>query len=409
LRKILSIILLIASFVSLVQAGGHADRPYVLIISFDGFRWDYPDRGITPNIKQMMAEGASALSFQPAFPSKTFPNHYSIATGLYPQNHGLVNNRFVNPASGAKYKVGDTVSVRDDRWYQGETIWATAEREGVKSASFFWPGSETHLDYRHPTYFKTYQHNMPHEERIQGIIDWLQLPEEERPQLMFLYFSDTDSKGHRFGPDSDELNVAVKLLDQRLGELRNKLTEIKMLDKVNIILLSDHGMTNVYREKIIKLYEIPGFDKFILTGYGPLVQFFTSSKDEQDKLISSLAKHKKNYSVYTKETMPSYFHYSQHAFIGDVILVADLGATFVRSQQEFEKLSEYSSGGDHGYDNFALDMHGIFMASGPVFKKGYRTGTIQNVDVYPLVCKILGLTANQMIDGKLERIAPVLK
>ena len=409
LRKIFLIILLFSFLISVLRAEVKTERPYVLIISFDGFRWDYPDRGITPNINQMISEGVRALSFQPAFPSKTFPNHYSIVTGLYPQNHGLVNNRFVNPNNGARYKVGDTLSVRDDRWYQGETLWATASREGVKSASFFWPGSETHLDYKHPTYFKYYQHNLAHEKRIQGVIDWLQLPEEERPHLVFLYFSDTDSQGHRFGPDSDELNEAVKLLDKRLGQLRQRLAEIKMLDRLNIILLSDHGMTNVYPEKIIKLYEIPDLEEYKMTGYGPLVQFFTSSQDKQDKLINSLAKHKHNYSVYTKETMASYFHYSQHAFIGDVILVADLGSTFVRTEKEFEKLSKNATGGDHGYDNFALDMHGIFIASGPAFKKGYRTGTIQNIDVYPLVCKILGLTANQMIDGKLERIAPILK
>lgn len=409
LRKIFLFVLLFFSYITILHANSNAERPYVLIISFDGFRWDYPDRGITPNIDKMITEGVRALSFQPAFPSKTFPNHYSIVTGLYPQNHGLINNRFVNPANGAQYRIGDTVSVRNDQWYQGETIWATATREGVKNASFFWPGSETHLDYKHPTYFKEYDHYLPHEQRIQGIIDWLKLPEEQRPHLMFLYFSDTDSKGHRFGPDSDELNEAVKLLDQRLGELRSKLGKIKMLDKVNIILLSDHGMTSVYRNKLIKLYEIPDIEHYKITGYGPLVQFFTTSEAEREQLVENLTKHARNYSVYTKETMPAYFHYSQHAFIGDVILIADLGASFMLTKKEFEKLSTYTAGGDHGYDNFALDMHGIFIASGPAFKKGYRTGTLLNVDVYPLVCKILGLTANQMIDGRLERIAPILK
>ena len=387
----------------------HAEKPYVLIISMDGFRWDYLDRGITPHINTMAEEGVRAIGFEPAFPSKTFPNHYTIVTGLYPQNHGLVNNRFVNPATGERYKVGDTVSVRNDKWYRGETLWATAARQGIKSASYFWPGSETHLPYKHPTYFKRYNGTIPHDQRIQGIIDWLQLPEEQRPHLLFLYFSDTDDFGHRFGPESAQINKAIKLLDDKLGLLRKKLADIAMLDKVNIILLSDHGMTKLYSDRIINLADIVDMKRHLFSGYGPLVQFFTKHSAEQNELIQKLRAKAKGYSVYTKETIPAYFHYSANSFIGDIILVADLGYSFVTGPRDYEKRKKHNPRGDHGYDNRALDMQGIFVASGPAFKISYKTVTLMNVDVYPLVCNILGITPNQMIDGRLERIEQVLK
>ncbi len=387
----------------------YAEKPYVLIISMDGFRWDYLDRGITPHILKMADGGVRAIGFEPAFPSKTFPNHYSIVTGLFPQNHGLVNNRFFNPSTGERYKVGDTVSVRDDKWYRGETLWETATRQGVKSASFFWPGSETHLAYKHPTYFKHYDGTVTHEQRIQGIIDWLQLPESQRPHLLFLYFSDTDDFGHRFGPDAPELNQAVKRLDEKLGLLRQKLAAIDMLDKVNIILLSDHGMTKLYPDRVINLTQMVDMTALQFAGYGPLVQFFTKNRAEQIQLIKTLQSKGKGFSVYTKETIPTYYHYSANSFIGDVILVAEPGYSFVTSQRELEFKKKHNPKGDHGYDNRVLDMQGIFIANGPAFKTNYKTVTLLNVDVYPLVCKILGIIPNQMIDGRLERIEQVLK
>ncbi len=409
MKRVIVQFLMLLFFLGSSVTSLRAEKPYVLIISMDGFRWDYLNRGITPNIQKMAESGVRAIGLEPAFPSKTFPNHYSIVTGLYPQNHGLIYNRFFNPATGSQYKVGDTVSVRDDRWYRGETLWATATRQGVKSASYFWPGSETELWYKHPTYFKRYNGRVPHDQRIQGIIDWLQMPEETRPHLLFLYFSDTDDYGHKFGPDAPGINKAVSLLDDKLGLLRQKLSAIGMLEKVNIILLSDHGMTKLYPDRVINLSEIVDMKQHLFSGYGPLVQFYTQTPEEQEKLIHILQAKANGFSVYTKETIPAYYHFSANSFIGDVILVAELGYSFVTSQKDLKHRKKHSPKGDHGYDNRTLDMQGIFVASGPAFKKNYKTVTLLNVDVYPLVCKILGITPNQMIDGRLERIEQVLK
>ncbi len=390
-------------------ASSFEHRPYVIIVSLDGFRWDYADRGITPNLQKMAEQGVRAITFEPAFPSKTFPNHYTIATGLYPQNNGLINNRFYDFFTGRQYRVGDTISVRNAYWYKGEALWETAERQGLISASYFWPGSEVHLRYRHPTYFKKYDGSIPHAQRIKGIIDWLQLPQAKRPHLLFLYFSDTDTYGHRYGPQSEKINEAIALLDRQIGLLRAKIDSIGMSDRVNIIVLSDHGMTQLRPDGKILLYEILKDSKVRVDGYGPLVQFFTNSAQQKERVYQTLLKQRKGYTVYKKEDIPAYFHYRHNPFIGDVIAVADLGYTFIRTPEELKKMRRRHPQGDHGYDNHTLDMQGIFFAVGPAFKTGYRCETLHNVDVYPLVCKILGIVPNQKIDGKLERIGFILK
>ena len=404
MKKAITFCIIIIILSGQLFARNTADTPYVLIASFDGFRWDYPDRGLTPNLTELAREGVRALSLQPCFPSKTFPNHYSIVTGLYPQNHGLIGNHFLNSATGERYQLSDSNAVKDDRWYQGEAIWASATREGIKSASFFWPGSETRMDFKHPTYYRAYDHHMPHEKRIQGILDWLQLPEEKRPHLLFLYFSDTDTQGHRFGPDSDEINDAIALLDKSLGSLRSGLKKIGLADKMNLIVLSDHGMTKLDKTKTIDLSVFPQLANYRLESSNPMVQIFVKDPTEKSALIADLRKNAAHFSVYAREDMPERYHYRYQPFIGDVILLAENGYAFRDSNPKY-----HLSRGDHGYDNFWLDMHGLFIAAGPAFKKGYRTGTVQNVDIYPLLCKILGIYGNQKIDGRLDRIDALLK
>lgn len=408
MRFFLLLIFLISS-PSVILGGPVSQRPYLIIISLDGFRWDYPHRGITPNLDIIAQKGVRALTLKPVFPSKTFPNHYSIATGLYSENHGIINNNFENPFTEKEYRIGDTSAVREDRWYQGETIWAAANRQGLKTASFFWPGSETHLDYKHPTYFQRYNASIAPEHRIEGVIAWLQLPENERPNLIFLYFSDTDDAGHQYGPDSEEMNQVIQGLDSKLGYFYDQLKKIKMAEVVNVIILSDHGMTKTDQDKVILLPEI--FDSQIpeFSGSGPLIQFHVGDKTEKDRVYQQLKSREKNFRVYYREEFPRYYHYNHHPFLGDIIALADLGYSFIRDQDRLAKMSTPYSKGDHGYDNHALDMHGIFFARGPDFKEGYQTGTLLNIDLYPLACKLLGIMPSQLIDGSLERIGFILK
>jgi len=380
-------------------------KPYVLLVSFDGFRWDYLNRNITPNLEKVRLNGASAISLRSAFPTKTFPNHQSIITGMYIENHGIISNYFRDEYHDMIYRMGDTNAVRDSRWYQGEAFWETAERNGIKTASYFWPGSEVKLDYRHPTYYEVYDHWQTYEKKVGGVMKWLQLPHEQRPHFITLYFHETDTYGHEYGTNSDQTNDAIMKLDTIAGYIFNQLEKINMIDSVNVIFVSDHGMTDISKDRVINIEKmIEQYDcKF--NDDGPFMQI-NPTADKRLEVYNILKRNEKHYKVYLKEEMPDYYHYSKNPFIYSILLVADLGWSLVTN-----KRSDYypESKGNHGYDNNQMDMHGIFLAIGPDFKQGYRTGTLWNIDIYPLLCKIFDIYPRSNIDGKLERIGFILK
>lgn len=382
----------------------YSQKPYVLLISFDGFRWDYLNRGLTPNLNKICKEGVQALSLKPTFPSKTFPNHISLITGMYTENHGIIGNYFIDPFHNLTYKLNDTSSIRDGRWYLGEAFWETAERNGIKTASYFWPGSEINIPYRHPSYYKYYNHNTTYKEKIKEIINWLKLPQEIRPHFITVYFHDVDTYGHNYGPDSPQLNKAIQYLDSVAGYIIDDLAKINMADSINFIFVSDHGMTSTSSERIINIENLIEDYKCHIIYDGPII-FIEPSVQNKMKVYDLLKKNENHYKVYLKEEIPDYFHFKNHPFISSIIVVADLGWSFLeKSQQKF-----FYAKGDHGYDNNQLDMHGIFIAKGPLFKKNYKTGTLWNIDLYPLLCKIFNILPRSNIDGKLERIEFILK
>jgi len=407
MKSLLKLFLLQVLILTLSLSLYAQDKPYVILISMDGFRWDYIYRGITPNLNKLADEGIHALSLRPSFPSKTFPNHYSIITGMYPENHGIIFNSFTNTFTGETYRIGDTISTRQSKWYKGEAFWETANRHNIKTASFFWVGSEQDIEYKRPTYFHHYNQNISFEERVNGVIKWLQLPENERPQFITLYFEEPDSKGHSFGPNSPETNKAIALVDSMLGLLINKLKNIGMEDKVNIIVVSDHGMAEISDERIINIEEILKNYKCKFYGMGTSIMI-DAEPDKLNEIYAALKKNEKNYRVYMKDEIPEYFHFSKNPFILPIIVIAETGWTLVTNDY-FKRERRYSLRGDHGFDNHHLDMHGIFIAKGPAFRSGYKTGTLWNVDVYPLLCKIFKITPNNLIDGDINRIGFILK
>ncbi len=202
---------------------------YTILISFDGFKWDYSDRGLTPNLDFIEQNGVRALSLKPCFPSKTFPNHYTIVTGLYPENHGLIANTFTNPKTNEKYSLYDSAVVSDAKWYKGEAIWETAKRQGVITASYFWPGSELNVDYRRPDYVEHFVYTRPYDERINGALKWLELPYNKRPHFITLYFDATDTSGHNYGPNSKEVNQSIAMEDSLIGKIFLGLKKIKFI------------------------------------------------------------------------------------------------------------------------------------------------------------------------------------
>lgn len=405
MRRIINTVLLliILSTISLYAQ----TKPYVILISFDGFRWDYANRGITPNLDFIKENGVSAVSLRPSFPTKTFPNHISIITGMYPEHHGIISNNFKDYFTGNFFAQRDTLEVRNARWYRGEAFWETAERQGIITASYFWPGSEVTIPYRRPTYFYYYEHLKPYEDRIDGVIGWLQLPYEKRPRFITLYFDATDGSGHNFGPNSDEVNGSIMRLDSTLGYFFEKLKEINLIDSANIIVVSDHGMTEISPTRTVNIDKLLEGFEYSSGDNGPFMLIEPSEKDFEN-VYKTLKENENHYKVYKREEVPEYLHYSNNPLISKLVIIAENGWG-VETNKSLENLNKYGTKGNHGYDNYWMDMNGIFFAYGPAFKKDYRIGTVNNIDIYPLLCKIFNVVPNQLIDGKLERIEYILK
>jgi len=360
-------------------------KSYVLLVSLDGFRWDYPQLYKTPNINKIATDGVKADRLIPSFPTVTFPNHYTIATGLYPDHHGLIDNNFVAPDLGLSYRMSDRTAVENPSFYGGEPIWITAEKQGARAASFFWVGSEAAVGGIHPTYWKKYDGTVTYEARIDTVVKWLGYPENKRPELVTLYFDEPDATGHKFGPKSPQTRKAVERLDSLMGVLRSKLSSLPEYKRINIILVSDHGMEAISPQRYISLKEIVP-DRMIssLEGGNP-VYFVDPIQGKLDSVLL-LLNARKGLKAWSKSNVPSRLHFGTNPRIPQIVVVAD-------SSWSFGTRPDGSSlrGGAHGYDNSNSDMFAIFYAAGPAFKKNYQFHELNNTDIYGMICRILNL------------------
>jgi alkaline phosphatase D len=377
-------------------------RPYLVVLSLDGFRWDYQDKAPTPWLDSISKFGVRAEGLQPAFPSKTFPNHYTIATGLYPGNHGLVSNSFYAPDLKSYYSIRDRSKVEDGRFYKGEPIWVTAEAQKVKTGSYFWVGSEATIKGYAPTYWKIYDHYFPYIQRVDSVIDWLSKPYGERPNLVMWYLAESDDIGHRNGPDSPEIVATIQMLDSVIGNFLIKAQTLGIRDSLNFIIVSDHGMGaidtvhSVYLTDVVKNQWIDttfGGNPFMLIQ--PVEGFADSVVHAFDKV--------EGVSIWKKEDIPERFHLKQSERLTDLVMVADSGWSI-----GYKANKKKYGGGTHGYDNLNRDMYGIFYGVGPQFKSGYKAGVLYNTDIYDLMAHILEITPASN-DGDFKRIEPVLK
>ncbi len=357
-------------------------KNYVLLVSLDGFRWDYCKIYNTPNLNRLAKEGVKAERLISSFPTVTFPNHYSIATGLYPDHHGLINNSFPAPDLGLFYRMGDRTAVENPAFYGGEPVWETAEKQGARSASFYWVGSEA----RHPSYWKKYDESVTYEARIDTVIKWLGYPPEKRPELVTLYFDEPDATGHKFGPVSRQTERIVERLDSLMGVLRSKLSGLPEAKKINLIIVSDHGMEAISAERYINLKSLVP-DRMIasISGGNP-VYLINPSTEKKDSILYLLNK-SKGLKAWSKSELPSRWHYGTNLRIPEIVVVAD-SSWSIGTRPDGSSLR----GGAHGYDNANSDMYAIFYAAGPSFKKNYKFKELNNVDIYNLICKILNIT-----------------
>ena len=379
---------------------------YTLLISFDGFRADYLDWYETPNFDKFSEGGVKAKSMEPVFVSKTFPNHYSIATGMYIENHGLVGNSFYDKNLNETYSLKDRSKVEDERFYGGEPIWVTAEKQNIKTASYYWVGSEAPIKGIHPSIWKKYDHSFPFHSRIDSVLKWFSYPIKSRPKLVMLYFHEPDATGHRYGPNSTQTEKSVMSMDSLFGEFISKLKKIKIYDQLNIIVVSDHGMAETKVEQKINLEKIINLNKVSMEGSGPYAFLYSDDKNELSKTYNLLKKIE-HISVYKKNDILDRWHLKNNDRIKDLLVLADEGWTVVGSDDS-GPLS-YNSRGTHGYDNILKSMQAIFLARGPSFKQNYKIKSIKNIDIYPIIAKTLNIKENTNIDGDIDRVIDIFK
>jgi len=378
------------------------DLPYVVMLSLDGFRWDYPDMADTPYLDSIAEQGVKAACLVPCFPTKTFPNHYSIATGLYPDNHGIVNNSFYDRDMDAYYSIGNVSAVTNGDFYDGEPIWVTAEQQNVTTASFFWVGSEAPIMGIRPTYWKEYDHNVPFEYRIDTVIAWLNLPAKKRPHLILWYMDEPDSQGHASGPESIEVKNTVEYLDGLVGEFMAKVSTLPHADKINIIITSDHGMGEVSSDRTVAITDHINQDWFdLIQGSNPVYCFMV--KQEYAETALNALDAIDHVSAWNHDEIPERLHYGTNRRVLDIVAVADSSWSL-----RWNPPSSQYTGGTHGYDNANKDMHAIFYAIGPAFKSGYIHPGFDNIDIYSLITEILGLIPAD-VDGTLEHVQSLLK
>jgi predicted AlkP superfamily pyrophosphatase or phosphodiesterase len=409
MRVAVILVCLIFPFTTLAQKKDN--RPYVLLISFDGFRHDYVDLFQLPNFKKFIKEGSAAAGLIPSFPSKTFPNHYTIVTGLYPGNHGLVDNGFYDPDQDKLYSMRNREVVIDSTFYGGVPLWQLAKQNGVKSASYFWVGSELKQENLHPDYFYQYDQSVPFGNRIDKIIEWLSLPEVERPRMITLYFSSPDFEAHRYGPTAPETKAKVFEMDSLLGVMMNRIDNTRL--PVNMVLVSDHGMkelidqpgTYIYLDDFIK----PSSSIHVVNG-GTQAHVYTSSDKQSDSLAILLKKAARDFTVVTKKEFPAEWHYTNPRS-GDILMIAKPGK-YIMAGNKQEHIRQSTTGntfGVHGYDPAKVkDMYGIFYARGPRVQSGKKIPAFQNIHIYPFIAAMLNLKTPP-IDGDESVLRPILK
>lgn len=362
-----------------------SEDPHILLISLDGFRHDYLKTYKPPFLTSFVDQSCARLgSLTPVFPSKTFPNHWSLITGRYADEHGIVGNSFLNQKTKTKFTLSSP-EAKKSHWYKGEPFWLTIKKHGLKSASYFWPGSDVDETQRRPDYYRTFDKSVDHQTRINQIVSWLSLPAKERPRFITLYFSDVDTAGHQSGPESDAVRKAIMSLDTSLKTLWTRLQSLPI--SVNVILVSDHGMQSLEGLRPVYLSDYLSKFKsgFSIVAHGPISRIYTDSEKLTQDLFNALNTETVKFKVYKRHQIPAHYHYSKDANIGDLLIVSD-APYFIFPHKGMTNTLK----GEHGYDPYThKDMGGIFYAKGPGIRGGYMESA-QTTDVYGFLFKMMG-------------------
>lgn len=368
-------------------------KPTVILVSLDGWRWDYAQKYVSPTVTKLKARGVSA-SLIPSFPSKTFPNHYTIVTGLYPGHHGVVGNTVRDLDTGRRLTMANRAENQDPMWWGGEPLWVSVQRAGGTAAPMFWPGSEAPIMGQRARFWEPFSEAVPANTRVDRILRWLDLPAADRPTFLTLYFSDVDGAGHQSGPDSRAVAEAVRRVDRYLDRLIRGLTERGLQNRVNIVIVSDHGMAESDGSKVVVLDDYLELNGIDVVDLNPTLGLFPPP-DREDAVYQALAGAHPRLRVFRKAETPANWHYRDHPRIPPIVGVVDEGWQVVRKAALAAQLTRPPRGptGVHGYDpSSAMTMRGIFVASGPAFKSGVTVPPFENIHIYGALARVLGLT-----------------
>ncbi len=377
----------------------------LLLVSIDGLHPERINAQDSPNIARLAAGGVQARWMTPSYPSLTFPNHYTIATGLRPDRHGIVHNSMTDGELGT-FRLSDREAVGNGAWWGGEPVWVGAEKAGMPTATMFWPGSEAEVAGVRPTRWHVYDESSSDAERAATVADWLLEPEDTRPRLATLYFHAVDTAAHTYGPDSNEARAALASIDAAIGNLLARLAEGDRLAHTNIVLVSDHGMAPVPPGNQISIGDMVAMEQARLSSIGQVVLVQPKPGFEAE-VEARLLGRQDHYECWRRAELPARWHYGTHPRVTAIVCQMDEGWDALLPQQ-MEARARGGTRGSHGYDPALPSMRAVFIASGPAFRSGAVIDPIDNVDVYPLLVRLLGIPAADH-DGDPEALLPALR
>ena len=399
MKKLFLCLLLVAMLPCQAWAAGR--DTYTVIVSLDGLRWDYLDAFDVPFMDSLARHGVKAV-MQPSFPSKTFPNHYTLATGLTPDHHGIIANIFWDRERGVEFSLSNKETRSDGRYYGGDPVWLTAKRQGVKTATVFWVGSDVAVQNDHPTYWRDYQTEMiDFPARVDEVLRLLSLPEDQRPHLLMAYFEEPDRSGHNYGPVNGHTRRAVEYLDSLLAVMWTRIQALPIAPDVNFIVTGDHGMTSVDPMRFVNIDDcLP--QRWVQRTCNDYPTHIYASKPQYIDSICDALQGVDHIRAWKKGEMPDYLGYGTNPNTGDVVALPDVGWLFDYKPSKKQR-------GSHGFDHTAADMQVGFRAVGPDFKQGYeKKERFRNVCIYPLLCHLLGVKPSPN-DGSLDEVADMLR
>lgn len=398
------LILLIAALVltPFAAQAKEAQRPVTVLVGIDGFRADYIDRGLTPRLAALAKDGATG-PMRPSFPTKTFPNHYALVTGKRPDRNGIAGNSMIDPRRpGVMFSLGNAAQALDPFWWnEAEPVWITAEKAGLRTATMFWPGSEVAFEGKRPSDWLRYDQNVGNVQRVNTLIDWLRRPARIRPAFATIYFDTVDTAGHRFGPDSAEVNASLAEVDARIGELVDAAAKLGVL--LNLVIVADHGMRATDESRVIQLDGLIDRASYVPVETGPYAAIEPVTGTD-NRVAEALLKPHEHMTCTRKEDLPARLHWGRNPRVAAIICIAEEGWTILAGPPVYPV-----KGGAHGYDNADPEMLALFIARGPAFAKGAKLPVFDNVAVAALLRATLGLPEDADADGKLADVKAALK